>query len=1486
MKKRLMAGVVALIGLVAAQEAFGYAKTMYPYEAEGQGAGLGCEEAKAGAKLELGKWYTNFAVVKKYAEDNGIPMLAVWSNHGCIHCWYTDVCFIQDSFKAWKDNNNAGQILYCFMAGGEKGLPDQEGSPAYNWMYRSQKSYPFVALYWKANGKVLVEKRMTGDQFCEAGGSKLSFTDDTIPTRVANITKTLEKEFADWTPSVYPGGYFAVSEDDPLQVEPTTKSLYVPLYRKETEAVTQPLTITRTTTKLLTATSGSVDVKWAEGVTNMVFEIPNFGKNYYSAGGRIALQMSNVETGDLMSSTVVECVAAQENSAVNPYWIGERTASTLAAGEWTMDLDVALKRTAAQKGDAYTMVYFTGALWCPWCRGLDHYVMQDKTFTSLVKEKNVALVCLDNLRRGPYDNFGGTNETMSVNATPSGKAPSLLSYESGVSGNGTASGTSYLSRKGIAPADAQSILQRNLDLGYVGGAYATPDSYRTGYPTVVLLDKAGKVVGRWEAVSGTERDEEKRYIYDTEDSIARLKDLFANASEKREAGRYAATATDSLQIGLVAEVELSVNAPEQVLKIENLPSGKVSFRIDENESGASIALSLLKLEEYPLVRKDGEGKVVKSENVTMPVEVDGSDTGAAFIHEFSSEEAKGTFVLKVSAGVLSADTKPFKVSVGSSPLLIPGETVAEYTPNAGQVSLEVVAGEVYRLSGSWKDLETGFTKGEEDGLWIAGETRREILAVTAGSKIYYQLWHPGEVGFKVASRSEDEGAGTVAVAIERTGGVSGDVTVSVSLDKDKTDLYDSDGRAKFEFKPFTYTWKEGDSTPAAANIKVLDDVRYDDAGKVTLVLTKTAGAAELGTSVFVLNVSENDKQSPGKAAFIGADPLFAAKSTVYAKASAGAVVKIGRLEASDGAVSVKVSSSLPGVALSGDIEDGVVSWGTHKFEEKSVKVAGIAAGKTAKLTLGSPTGGLKVLSASNTVTVVSVPDSAPQFTVPAASVALCRYVATSNVFALADAPSGRMTFTKTSGSLPAGLKVSYDAEANALALTGATTAKAGEYKVVYRAKDGSVAGLTLELTLTVADPSDAAAAESGAGNPAIAVTRTFKNVPVVNDVNHRLAGVLQVTIPPKGNVSAKYLCEWGTISFSTKNWSSFDAESKDMVASLSSATRGYSLEVIAQADGGVNLVVTDPHYEDVSLDAEVDDSSLWSKENPASAWKGYYTVALAPSAYEESEEGFAPRGCGYLTLKMNTTSAVNAGSFTWAGLLPDGTAVSGTSVMTYGEEWGVLPIFKASSTDALSVMSKVLAGGYEADTARSVLSVDNVKAYWEHVERDEEAEADYIVDLGVYGGPYLSTSDLADCCEEAYETTSPTALFDTSKLSNVSYGEIVSSPTATVTVVPTRLSLASGSPAGMTLSLNRSTGIVSGSVRLPLASGFVTAQWKGVILQGWGPGCTDCGPGGAQVTYRPFINGAYYFRESRSYTTTAGRKKTVSVKRGGDVSVQ
>lgn len=1477
--KLVLACLVAFAGI----EAFAFNKSMYPYTlpAGAQGAALGCEKAVAGKKLELGKWYTNFTVCKDYADKNGLPLFAVWSNHSCIHCWYTDVVFIQDAFKEWQKTHDAGQVILCYMAGGDDSI-DQVGSSAYNWMWNNKSlgAYPFVACWWKKGG---VDLHLTGDQLCKGSASaNLSFTESTIPQRVTNVTAYLEKAFKGWTATPpYDGGKFVLTDkEDTLKAESTTTTLYVPVVRTGKDATNQTMKIVRG------SATGTQTVTWAANVTNQVVAIDSFSSKWYAKGSTVKLQFADA-AGTVVSESTVACVADMANSASNPYWLGERTAETLKAGEWTMDLDVALARTKAQAGDAYTLVEFTGALWCPWCRGCENDVLETPEFRQFAKDKNLTLVCLDNLRRNADLDVFATNATAkSVASGPFGAGPTLLRYESGTVNGASVSGISYVSRKMVKSADAEKVLKRNHDLGYIGGAYATPDAYRTGYPTLVLLDKAGTVVGRLNYQADSNTDEEGRHPFDLAENMARLTNLVETASADAVANAYVTTTKLTQSVGLPSSVTLDLNTPSQVLKLTNIPAGAVDFAAQQPRAAlSSVTLKLVRLEEVTLQRKDGTKKVVKTEKVKMPVTI--ASGAGSLKHEFTSADASLAYYLVVSAADGAAKQT---VEVSSMPVLTATESVAVYTPVADVIKFDVVKGAVYKFSGAWTDLTTAFTENAEDGTWTAKLTGLIEMEVTPGELVSYQLWKPGTVGFVASSLTVPESIGDVTVKISRTGGTSGAVTARVTVDETKTDLV-ADGQPRYELVAEDLAWIDGNGDEKSVTVKVTNDRRYDGDGKVVLKLELVSSeGATLGTAEYALTVIEDDEASPGTVGIVTVDPFFSKAQTMYVKESAGATIYVDRLYASDGEASVNVSVTPAGLTVEG-VENGKLTWANHDPEPtRTVVIKGLAAGRTAKLTLSNPSKGLKLLPSQATVTIIAMADAVPEFADPANVCTLYRYVTATNVCKLAEAPKGKVSFSKIFGTLPSGLKVSYDAKANALVIGGATSAKPGDYSVVYQVKDGSVVGLTARFDFTVIDPTDTATNPEGA-NPTVAKPRTFKDVPVINDVTGRLAGTLQLTVPTKGNLSAKYICESGTISLSTKGWSDFDPETKDLHAVLT-GKGGFALDATCQTDGTVDLSVTDPTYAGVSLDAEALPQSLWTAKASAADWKGYYTVALpvVTDTVDEDTESLAPRGCGYLTMKMNTSSAWNAGKVTWAGVLPNGTSVSGSTQLTYGSDWAKIPVFKKTTSDTLSVYAKILAKAAEKNEARAVLAVDGVRPCWIHEERDAAAGADYMVDLDAFGGLFRTDISLAACCEESYETTNPVLTAVTDTLGTTALGKPGVVAPASVDVAEKAMKLVSGAPAGMSLSLNRNTGIVTGAVRIPVgeAGKYISAKWSGVILQGWGPGCSDCGPGGSDV-FRPFVNGSYFFTDKVSYEVTqSGRTvtKTLSVKRGGELKVE
>ena len=133
---------------------------------------------KAGTPINLGKWHAGFTEVKNYAVNNGLPLLAIWSNgEECSHCKKLERCLNQTTFKNWMKDSG---IVFYFGCNVDKSSDDKYGGKGYTWCWKSQSLnlFPFVRFYWKAKkgtkladgttlaaDKVVIDKAVIGDKF-------------------------------------------------------------------------------------------------------------------------------------------------------------------------------------------------------------------------------------------------------------------------------------------------------------------------------------------------------------------------------------------------------------------------------------------------------------------------------------------------------------------------------------------------------------------------------------------------------------------------------------------------------------------------------------------------------------------------------------------------------------------------------------------------------------------------------------------------------------------------------------------------------------------------------------------------------------------------------------------------------------------------------------------------------------------------------------------------------------------------------------------------------------------------------------------------------------------------------------------------------------------------------------------------------------------------------------------------------------------------
>ena len=425
----------------------------------------------------------------------------------------------------------------------------------------------------------------------------------------------------------------------------------------------------------------------------------------------------------------------------------------------------------------------------------------------------------------------------------------------------------------------------------------------------------------------------------------------------------------------------------------------------------------------------------------------------------------------------------------------------------------------------------------------------------------------------------------------------------------------------------------------------------------------------------------------------------------------------------------------------------------------------------------------------------------------------------------------KVTIKVTSGKLPKGVSLKWDAATSSVVLNGTPT-KTDTYSFTYQvvvktAKGKTVSSEKTKATVTVAS---AASINPHYGKAIVASVPLYKtDTWGVKTV----ASVVQVAQTTARKLSVKRFAG-ATTSFSG-TWKKVDPESGILTASLKKGSLTVALTLTPEG----------------LLTASIaGNAGTVSVVNDYARFAGRYTVTL-PVA--ETTAYYYTFGTGYLTLKTSTLTSLK-GLVTYAGALPNGVAVSGSAYLGSDPEdpdYVFLPIFKQSSRtlvssgngkkmyaakDDLAAVLRIRANGeaYYTDDEqnRIVLAPEGVSATW---KRTTSAPGNALVaTLAVYGGYYVPGGTL----------DSWLALFGLGTESDL---------VATV----------DGLDEQAIWKFSPETGVLTGTAKTVVNRRTVTASFKGVILPGW----LDCGCGDDLVT-RPFASGTFYWSEFVNGITT------------------
>jgi hypothetical protein len=1402
----------------------------------------------------LGQWYGYkspvsgpqgaFADYTNLAARLNIPLIMYWGDEGCPRCSAFVTTNNTPLVQGWIANQ---KVLFLAL----KGLVSEDGNTGYNWI-RSRladpnSSYPWLGFYWKkTNGELVTYAQSfikkigdvyiskTGQEFIDAMNVWLAGYDNN-----GVLYTTM-------------GGQFACGNSTTarLEAEPTTTAVEIPFVRTKgfqtpgtnhlvvtypgaTPAPIAPMGVVAYSIPVSTVQTNMF--LWAPGDTNKTFVLAGVNAHYI-ADQKVELLLLDNELKPV-DTNAITYVAAVPNGALNPFFD-----KTPAVGQWTMDLAKATNATAQTVGEAYTMVMFSGGYWCPWCIGMEETIFAKPEFTTFVQAHNVRMVMLDNPRRD-------------------GTAPTFLRHD--VDWTRTKfSGSSYLSRNGITAAQGAAKLIANSNQQYNAG-WLLPDTTRIGYPTVLLLRKDGTVAGRiGMANNGTTVTNVitgvRSYPYDIAPAMLRLNEALTLASdEKEENNGHRSWTGEALSKDGTDSAQLSASDKNDVYRLTGAGAGMRQVIQISGAQAATVTLS-----------------IQNAAGATLAGPVSGNLLpGFALTN---AVPATNTFLVVNASGTEFAGTNTSSTIRGytltSSIILIATEAANSLMVSAANlIPVEIQLGVVYRFAGTYQCNPADF-EDLGNNLWRAkknGVSTLSFIGVVGEALFTYRIWNPGVVGFTVTTTNITESVGTFTFKVERTNGSAGEVDALVSLGAGTTaEAY----RHAFPAGGINLHWADGQVGTTSVTFTVVNDIVFDGTQILQLALgiVGLEPKASLAVSKELMNISiiENDAPVVGQLQFVpAAGQYFAKTMTIVAVEGSTIPLAIERITGAATAVSATITAS------AGTLSENTLAWVNKDLvptKQVTLTVPALAVTKTVTVTF-APTGITAVYGKSRlTILVVA---AKPAFATATAAFTLTTSVSLRETIKLETQGAGRLTLSRLSGSLPSGIRVTYDAANQEMVLSGTPT-RVGSYSAVYQASE--LVGFTLVKGGTIR--LDFQVRSLATINPAaVAKSYSFANYAVVDPATNKVTGLFNLTIGTTGRLTAKYVHAIGYgVSFSATGWSAI-AEDGTLTAVMQSS--GYVLTVQMNVAGEVVALLTETATDTDLLITLV--PTPWSASTPATLYQGYYTVALSANTEEDGAVGIGdqthmPLGHSYMTLSMSAY-AVSSGSMTYAGKLANGVSFSGSAVLlpyTGAQPSGVvhtyaqLGFFKKTGKEIIAGQLAIQANAKNTykDYPRVVYGGDKAEVadvWWTHTELVPELS--YQWKYGVYGGYYSSADDLAAFYEE-YNTTygdAPMVLSFGSALLPAStlYGALTLYPSAyplniTASAISLTAPVADGT--STSLSFTKATGLFSGTFRMNFATrAGVSGRYAGVLLPAW----TDCGCGGEPIKEMPFGLGASWFTD-------------------------
>jgi len=237
------------------------------------------------------------------------------------------------------------------------------------------------------------------------------------------------------------------------------------------------------------------------------------------------------------------------------------------------------------------------------------------------------------------------------------------------------------------------------------------------------------------------------------------------------------------------------------------------------------------------------------------------------------------------------------------------------------------------------------------------------------------------------------------------------------------------------------------------------------------------------------------------------------------------------------------------------------------------------------------------------------------------------------------------------GALPSWLSVSVNQAASTVTLTARPT-RAGTAEVILEAQALQGADLIRggQIAVRVAAQSPLEINPDAVGNFTGAIFQENVKSPAA------VRGTVAVTVSNTGRITAKLVTLGKTYSYRMSTWSAVDVASQTLTAT--SADGALVLSIGPDGVGEGSFVAPGTAGPEYVLEL---DRTVWHRtNNPATAFEGYYTVALPVNDRLDEAKilSFAPKAGGYLVFTVKAD-----GKVTYSGKVADGTRFSGSSLV-------------------------------------------------------------------------------------------------------------------------------------------------------------------------------------------------------------------------------